>query len=333
MDVVGTTLALGLVWLVPVQQAPAPRPIVGSIPAEPEPATAATVPPAEGATTTNEAPANPAAAPATPPPASRPAAAVKPAAGETPEAGATPDVGEILGRSFVGTSTTDAMESEVQKLRRTLDALVGEGDSSADILSHLEEDVADLEGLGISPERAEAIRGLANDVNSLRAQLQLLHIQGRTVTSPEEELRDVKELLGELAREARAVAAEPAAEASTASTSAPAPDVEPVAMVRRSRFPEKEAQLAFLAGDDAAVVALLTPLDRAQLAPESLYAYGCALVNRRELDEARIVLSLIEEHEDRDSLRFAAARQLRRIEHLKNGIVSLDPLLKEGRDQ
>lgn len=245
------------------------------------------------------------------------------------EADVVPDVAEILDQQFVGTSTTDAMENDVDRLRRTLDALVGEGDAASEILSHLEEDDTDLEGLGISPERAESIRALSNDVNSLRAQLQLLYMQGRSQSSPDEELRDVKELLAEVAKSTESSAPKP--EAAPTPVTGAATDAK--AGARKSRFPQKEALLAFRAGDDEAVVQLLAPLDRARLKPEVLYAFGCALVNRRELAEARVVLSLITEYEKRSSLRFATERQLQRIEHLKNGIVSLDPLLKEGRDQ
>ena len=315
---------------------PTPRvspmaPVVGSLPT-----------PAEERVKEDEAPKGPATsdsvvaetevktpAPATPPEEAAkvdPRVAAKTATSDRgTQAPAEVDVASILGQEILDVTTTSAMENEVETLRKTLDALVGEGDATAKILNHLDGNASDLEGLGVSPERAEQIRSLSNDVRSLRAKLQLMHYEGRSGPSADE-LRDI----AELDDEDPVVAPTPELTTVTGDAIEESASPDDASEERRSLFPEKEALLAFHAGDDATVVSIFSGLNVARLPPQAQYAYGCALVNRRDFVEARVVFGLMEALEERPSLRDAASRQLVRIAHLENGIVSLHPLLKEG---
>jgi hypothetical protein len=211
-----------------------------------------------------------------------------------------------LGEGNAELSALDVLDRDVERLRRTLESLVGKGQDTRSSLEDIPNFDAELEGVGIASDLASEIRDLYPEVQSLRGELMLLDLRTKRSTA-----------------EFHAVGSE------VAPPEAP-PTPEPLARpLPRSPFPEIEALLHFRAGDREATQAILGVLPSGELRPETRFALGSSLVAARRFEEARDVLAPLVEDEGRATLAAAARRQLVRMDMIESGVVGLDPLLRD----
>lgn len=247
-----------------------------------------------------------------------------PAPAPAPESPAAPDLATILEDPQLQLKAIEVLENEVGGLRLVLDGMIEPESRESEVLRVVAGLEEDLQQLGVTPDRADQVRRLSNDVLALRARLRLLELRAPTIQPRDDGFRPVLEL--DVADpEAAAADLRARAEAEELPALVTAAGGEP----GRSRLPSREAVLAFRAGDLDAVLRILDGLDPTRIAPDALYAQGCALIARGDFDRARPLFERVRSYADRVTLCEAAGHQLTRMERLRAGIVDAAPARAE----
>lgn len=210
-----------------------------------------------------------------------------------------------------------AIEREVEALRATADGMAGEGERTAEVLAAVRNATDDLEQIGVSGEQADGIRGLADEVEDLRAKLSLLHLRSPSKNAPDAELTSIEAIPPAPAEVPLAAVPDAAVEAA------------PPALHAARRYPSRAATLLFHMGHNQQLIALVDEVGKDKLDPDALYAYGAALALSENWAQAREVFVGLAQREDRRVLAQAAARQINRIDGATLGVVGTDPLLLE----
>ncbi len=234
--------------------------------------------------------ANPVAAPVPEEPA--------PDAGAGATQGAKEDVADLDPR--LHEAVVSVLEKQVEDLKRTANALATRDAESMQILDAIEGVDDELEALGVSSDRATQVRQLSHEVRSLRARLQLMELRAPTIDPSAKS----------------SVLSAPQNEVLHPPTRVEIPRME---LQGRSRFPSREAVIAFQDGEIDVVIGTIEGLNLGRVTPEALYAYGSALLERGRFDEARDVFGRFERINDRPTLKEGVARQLERMERLAAG--------------
>ena len=228
-------------------------------------------------------------------------------------------VQEILGTGSDDMSAIDVLARDVERLRKELNATVGQGADTKSALLEIEGYDKELESLGIHGDLANEIRSLYPEVQSLRGELMLLDL--RTQKS-ETSFRPLN-----------APDAATSDEVATPSVEGGKNGVEATRVERaglpRTDFPKLEAMLHFAKGDRVGSAEILSHLPDGELDPSARFALGSSYVAERRFTEARAVLKSLIEDRTRPVLAAAAQRQMRRMEMIESGLVDVDPLTKQ----
>ena len=249
-------------------------------------------------------------------------AAVEATAGQQ-EQTPTPDLSKLLDQPEMALTAIGALESEVAALRGTLGGLVSTGEMGVELLQSVAGGAAEqLKDLGVSDERAEAVRSLSNDVRALRARLRLMDLRAPTNTKVlvKDPNQGFDPLQDQATTEAEALAARLSEQRGSGISSA---------RRQRSLYPSREALLAFKKGDYKQVVETLSPFELHEIEVEALYAFGCALVSERDFERARQVFKRVMSFDERQTFKQSSERQLSRMAYLENGIVGPGAQLQE----
>lgn len=245
----------------------------------------------------------------------------------SPEAGEARGVLEAASDAF--TSADEWLEREVARLKAQLESLSGGGQDP--LVRLAEEDAGfDWTRLGIGEETARDLAALEAEVVALRARLRLLDLEdaGRAENGSIETASalESKGLLESGETDPTAPSPDAGEQEGGGDEAAPQAESGPV----RSRFPQREAVLAFLAGRIEEVLPLLEPFEQARLDDAALYVLASAYDLAGDRERARRAFEALAGREGESILRLAARRQLDRLDHLEHGVVDLGPLLKEG---
>jgi TolA-binding protein len=255
---------------------------------------------------------------------------------------AAPPVGyvsleDVLRSAGAQFASMDVLENEVTSLQKMLDQLVLGGPESPDKLLEVTGVERELETLGVTAGRAAQISDMSDEVRALRARLQLLNLRAASVTTTDETFKPIEQMQpydpraveGETAAGEETAQEEPAAEPDAAAAAEAAAQAERTP----SPDPDREAVLAFRQGDMLGVLDILEGYRADDLAPDTMFVLGSALVTVDRLTDARAVFEMLRARTERSTLARAATRQIERIDHLMNGIVSLPPALERGEQR
>lgn len=228
-------------------------------------------------------------------------------------------VQEILGSGSEDISAIDVLARDVERLRKELNATVGQGADTKSALLEIEGYDKELESLGIHGDLANEIRSLYPEVQSLRGELMLLDLRTQKSETSFKPLT---------AGDAGATE-----EAANPNAEAPQSGVEATRIERaglpRTDFPKLEAMLHFAKGDRVGSAEILSHLPDGELDPSARFALGSSYVAERRFTEARAVLKSLIEDQSRPVLAAAAQRQMKRMEMIEAGLVDVDPLTKQ----
>ncbi|MFH0945509.1 MAG: hypothetical protein V2A76_09965 [Planctomycetota bacterium] len=243
-----------------------------------------------------------------------------------PSKKSAPNLEKLLEDPEMHIAAAEALEAEVAKLRETLGSLVSEGEMGVELLQEVEGPEQHLRELGVSEERAEAIRIISNEVRALRAKLRLIELRSPEDTKllEKDPLASFDPLEDQATHEAEELAARLAEQRGSKSKSS---------RQQRSLYPSREALLAFKQGDYGGVIEILKTFEPREIEVDALYAYGCALVEIRNFETARQVFERVKGFTDRKALSESAGYQLTRMQHLEHGIVGPGAKLKERSGQ